>query len=228
LNAFILDNTINSRADLGIRITKPPVVSPAKRVVRHITVDGREGSLTMKRGWEDVEFAFNAALLGANGSAAFKTVLPKLLNAKTVYFSNDKDVYYNVKNVQCVRLEQRLQSLYEFSLTFTCSPFQYIRNVSPITLTASRAVTNIGTVHSLPRITVYGTGSRTLTINGKPIILNILSGHLILDSELKMCHFGSVAQNNQMQGDFPVLEVGSNIRTARRYRLVPRRRLSEP
>lgn len=38
-------------------------------------------------------------------------------------------------------------------------------------------------------------------------------GHLILDSELKMCYFGSVAQNNQMQGDFPVLEVGSNIIT---------------
>ena len=82
-----------------------------------------------------------------------------------------------------------------------------------ITMTSSGAVSNLGTVYALPKIVVFGTGSRTLTINGKAIILNILSGSLTLDSELKTCYFGNVAQNNQMQGDFPVLEVGGNTIT---------------
>jgi phage-related protein len=107
-------------------------------------------------------------------------------------------------------MEQKMVTLYEFALTFTCLPFKYIRNVAPITLTATGAVVNIGTVHSLPKITVYGTGSQTLTINGKSVTLNILQGSLTIDSELKTCHFGNVAQNNQMKGDFPVFEVGSN------------------
>jgi len=210
MNAFILDNTINSRSNLGLRITQPPVIPTSRRVVESIAVDGREGSLTILRGWDDVRFSLRAALLGENQQSRFREILPVILAAKTVCFSNDTDVFYNVKHAQVGTLEKRLTNLHEFSLTFTCSPFRYIRNVPPITMTASGEVINPGTVYSLPKITVYGTGSRTLTINGKPIILNILQGNLVLDSELKTCHFGNVAQNNRMQGDFPVFEVGSN------------------
>jgi phage-related protein len=65
----------------------------------------------------------------------------------------------------------------------------------------------------LPCVKVYGTGSRTLTVNGKPIILNLLSGNLTLDSELKECFYGDVAQNQNMSGDFPVFNVGDNTVT---------------
>jgi phage-related protein len=213
MNSITLDNTINSRANLGLRITQPPVIPMSKRLVDSIAVDGREGSLTILRGWEDVRFNMKAALIGENQHSRFREILPIILNAKNISFSDDPDVYYSIKHIQAGALERRLYSLYEFLLSFLCSPFRYIRNVPLITLTSSGTVTNIGTVNSLPKIVVFGTGSRTLTINGKPIILNILSGSLTLDSELKTCYFGNVAQNNQMQGDFPVFEVGSNTIT---------------
>ena len=160
-----------------------------------------------------MRFNFRAALLEIGGGDfhnRFREILPTILNAKTIYFSNDSDVYYNIKTVQAVPQEQKMVTLYEFALTFNCSPFKYICNVETITMTSSGTVANIGTIHSLPKITVYGNGSRTLTINGKQIILNILQGNLTLDSELKTCYFGNVAQNQNMQGDFPVLEVGEN------------------
>ena len=213
MNSFTLDNTINSRTDLGLRITQPPIIPMSKRLVDSIAVDGREGSLTILRGWEDVRFNMSVALLGNNQHRRFREILPMILAAKTVSFSDDSDVYYNVKHVQAGALERRLYSLYEFSLSFICSPFRYIRNVPTVTLTSSGTVSNPGTVYALPKITVYGTGSRTLTINGKPMILNILSGSLTLDSELKTCYFGNVAQNQNMQGDFPIFEVGSNTIT---------------
>ena len=53
MNYFIIDNNINSRTDLGLRITEPPFIFAAKRIVNTIDVDGREGSLTILRGWED-------------------------------------------------------------------------------------------------------------------------------------------------------------------------------
>jgi len=213
MNAFILDNNINSRTALGLRITEPPTIPPSKRVVDSIAVDGREGSLTILRGWEDVVFDMKAALIGTDIPRRFREILPTIINAKTIYFSGDNGVFYNIKHVQVGALERRLSSLYEFSLSFTCSPFRYVRNVAMIPRTASGSVANPGTVYSLPRITVFGTGSRTLTINGKPIILNILSGNLVIDSELKTCHFGNVAQNNRMNGDFPVFNVGNNTVT---------------
>ena len=213
MNAFILNNTTNSRSALGLRITEPPVIPPTKRIVDLLSVDGREGTLTIPKGWEDVTFSMRAALLGNNLHSRYREVLATILNAKTIYFSGDSGVYYNIKTVEAGPLERRLSSLYDFSLSFTCAPFRYIRNVSQVTMTASGNITNPGSVYSLPKITVYGTGSRTLTVNGKPIILNILSGNLTLDSELKECYYGSVAQNNRMSGDFPVLNVGSNTIT---------------
>jgi len=213
MNSFTLDNTINSRANLGLRITQPPFVPAAKRVVEPIAVDGREGTLTMLRGWEDTVFEMRAALVGTDIPNRWRTALPKILNAKTIFFSNDNGVYFKIKHAEAGALERRLSSLYEFPIIFTCAPFRYLRNVPLTTMTASGTVNNTGTVYSLPKIIVYGTGSRTLTINGKPIILNLLSGSLILDSELKECYFGNVAQNNRMTGDFPVFNVGNNTIT---------------
>jgi hypothetical protein len=40
MNAFILNNTINSRTDLGLRITQPPVAPISRQIVKSIPVDG--------------------------------------------------------------------------------------------------------------------------------------------------------------------------------------------
>jgi phage-related protein len=213
MNFFVLDNTFNSRSE-GLRTTALPIIPTSQRIVNNIPVDGREGTLTNLRGWEDLPIRIMTGLIGKNLYNRFRNMLPHIQNAKTLYFSGDSDVYFKVKSTRVDVLERRLQSLYEFSILFNCLPFRYIRNVPPITLTASGTVVNIGTVFSRPKITVYGTGSgRTLTINGRQIVLNILQGSLTVDSELMNCHFGNVAQNTQMQGDFPVLEVGLNTIT---------------
>ena len=213
MNAFILNNTINSRSNLGLRITRPPVIPPTRRVVNTIEVDGREGSLTILRGWRDVSFDLQAALLGDNHATRWRDILPQILNAESIHFSNDEGVFYQIKQVTATPHEKRLVGMSEYTLAFTCAPFRYMRNVAMITRTISGILANPGTVHSLPRITVFGTGTRTLTINGRAIVLNLLQGRLTLDSALKICHFGNVAQNNQMTGDFPVLSVGNNTIT---------------
>jgi phage-related protein len=213
MNAFILDGQINSRSDLGLRITQPPQIPPSRRIVNTIEVDGREGSLTILRGWRDMTFTLRAAIIGTDSHRRFREVLPVITAAKTIHFSNDTAVFYKIKHVQAGALERRLSNLHDFPLTFTCAPFRYMRGVANIVRTASGTITNPGTVFSLPRIAVFGSGNRTLTINGRPIILNILQGSLILDSELKICHFGNVAQNNRMVGDFPVFNIGNNTIT---------------
>ena len=213
MNSFTLDEKTNSRAAWGLRITEPPVIPPARRIVEPIEVDGREGTLTLLKGWEDTTFSLKAAILGANPNGRFRDILPVILAAKTVYFSGDPTVYYKIKYAEAGGLIRLLSALWEFPLTFVCAPFRYTRNVAPITMMASGTLTNPGGVYSLPKITVYGAGSRTLTVNGKPIILNILAGSLTLDSELMECYQGSTAQNNQMSGAFPVFNVGGNTIT---------------
>ena len=140
MNAFILNENINSRTDIGLRITQPPVAPISRQIVNSIPVDGREGTLTILRGWEDMRFNFRAALLLSGGGdfhRRFREILPSILQAKTIYFSNDSDVFYNIKTANATPMEQKMVTLYEFALSFNCSPFKYVRNVAPITLTAS-------------------------------------------------------------------------------------------
>jgi phage-related protein len=213
MNYFVINEILNSRTDLGLRITQPPVVPPSQRIVQSIDVDGREGSLTILKGWADVEFSLGVAVIGQDVRALWRTVLPQILSAGAIYFSNDTAVFYKIKRIKAGALEMKLSRLGECQLTFICSPFKYQRNAAMLNRTTSGTVNNPGTVYSLPKIKVYGTGLRTLTIGGKPIVLNLLSGNLTLDSELKECFFGDVAQNQNMSGDFPRFEVGSNTVT---------------
>jgi len=209
MNAFILDESINSRTTLGLRITNPPVVPPTKRVVESVEVDGREGSLTILHGWEDITFNMRVALRVTKPQNRYREILPVILDAKTIYFSNDTGVYFKIKHANAGALERKLSTLWDFTITFVCEPFQYVRNVAPITLAKTGNIQNSGGVFSLPKITVYGTGNQTLTIGGIQTKLNILAGHLILDSALMECYQGNVAQNNQMQGPFPVFQTGN-------------------
>ena len=213
MDAFIINETVNSRTALGLWITEPPLLPATERIVQKIEVDGREGSLTIFKGWRDCEIPVKVALLGADIRGRYRNALAQIQGAKTMYFSNDPTVYYKVKSVVVEPLYMRLSQLGEFTINFSCAPFKYQRNVAVITRTASGTLSNPGTVYSLPKITVYGTGTRTLTINGKAVVLNLLSAHLILDSELKECYFGNTAQNTLMTGDFPVLEPGNNTIT---------------
>jgi len=210
MDHFVLNDTIHSRGDLGLWITERPPTPATERIVKNIDVDGREGTLTIFKGWRDSELPMQAALLGADIQARYRAVQAKLRDAKSLYRSDDPSVYYNVKSVEIGPLYMKLSTLGEFNVYFSCAPFKYQRNVAMVTRSASGSLVNPGTVYSLPKITVYGTGTRTLTINGKAITLNLLSAHLILDSELKTCYFGDTAQNQLMTGDFPVLEVGNN------------------
>ena len=213
MNAFILDGTINSRTDLGLRITQVPVLPTSQREVENIGVDGREGALTFLKGWKDMTFTLKAVIWVKDVWTLWRTISPQLLNAKTISFSNDPSVFYKMKTVQASGLTQVLSTMWEFELEITCSPFRYKVGVPLINRTSSGTVTNSGNVFSLPRIKVYGSGARTLTINGKPIVLNLQSEYLIIDSELKECFYGDVAANHLMTGDFPEFRVGSNTVT---------------
>ena len=211
--AFILDGNIHSKTNLGLRITEPPVLPPSERIIEHIEVDGREGTLTLQKGWEDIAFSFKAALRTADVQAAWRMILPQIFNAQTIAFSNDPTVHFRVKEVKTSGLKPLLPTLWEFEIQLVCAPFRYINDVATLYRTTSGTVASHGNVYALPLIRVYGTGTRTLTINGKAIVLDLQSEYLAIDSELKECHYGNVACNHLMTGDFPVFNIGNNTVT---------------
>jgi len=162
LNAFILDGTINSRTDLGLRITQVPVIPTSERVIESIEVDGREGDLTLLKGWNDMTFNLKSVIWAKDVWTVWRTITPQILNAKTISFSNDPSVFYKMKTVQASGLTQVLSTMWEFELEMTFSPFRYKADVPLINRTSSGTVTNSGNVYSLPRIKVFGRGTMSV------------------------------------------------------------------
>jgi phage-related protein len=167
---FVINDTINSRTALGLRTTEPPATPATERIVQRIEVDGREGALTILKGWKDCEISFQTALLGADIRAKYRTALG-------LHIAQPPQIPPAKRIVTSIEVDGREGSL---------------------TILKGWEDTAI---------------DMTVAIIGKAVVLNLLSAHLILDSELKTCYFGNTAQNNLMTGNFPVFEVGSNTIT---------------
>ena len=96
-------------------------------------------------------------------------------------------------------------------MNFRCKPFWYLKDVAPITLTQSGSfVTNPGSVHAEPVITVYGTGAITLMVDMTITEMESVSGSVTLDTPLMEAYSEATSMNSAMSGDFPVLLPGQN------------------
>ena len=71
-------------------------------------------------------------------------------------------------------------------------------------------VTNPGTVASEPVVTVYGSGTITLMIGMTLVELENIDGSITLDTPLQEAYKGLDSLNSAMNGDFPLLQAGTN------------------
>ena len=87
----------------------------------------------------------------------------------------------------------------------------YLKDVAPITLTQSGSfISNPGSVHAEPVVTVYGTGAIILMVGMTITELESVSGSVTLDTPLMEAYSQATSMNSAMSGDFPVLLPGQN------------------
>lgn len=77
----------------------------------------------------------------------------------------------------------------------------------------SVVINNKSTIDSLPLFKIYGSGSITLTLNSKDIILSNVSEYVVVDSVLMDSYKDIELKNNDMIGEFPLLISGNNLIT---------------
>ena len=131
-----------------------------------------------------------------------------LLDAKTLKFDDDLDVFYKVKNITVGDVEGEIKEYGEFEIRLLCEPFLYSEPYS-ILIANNTKVYSEGTFESEPIIQIKGTGDVTLTINNKNIILKDITD-ITIDSQMKNAYNGSESLNGKMTGDFPILKIGEN------------------
>lgn len=203
---IIINGTTNDMVKIYER---PPIPTP-EQDVEHIQIRGRDGSLTKKHGYKDIPIPVIFNLMEESAKDELRYIKSWILGAQTILFSDDT-VYYQVKSVDVGDIENDIEEYGLFTVTFTCAPFQYmdmpaLKKTTPFTLITP------GTYKSLPKIKVTGSGSVTLTINGRSFQMT-LTDHINIDSELGYTYRGTAGMDNKVNGELPYLDPGTNIIT---------------
>lgn len=210
MRSFTINQTIHSEKDLGLRVTKPPVIPSSQQVVEHLEVLGREGTLTRVQGWEDQELSFQVAVQGQDLLGQYRRAAATLISAQTVELSTSPGVFYQVKSTVVSDLHQVLTAMAVFDIQMRLAPFAYLKDTPSIVVTGQKTLVNPGSVYSQPVITVEGTGTHTLTINGQVFTIKNPTGLVTIDSALRVCRVGTKTGIDAITPDYPVLAVGTN------------------
>lgn len=213
MQGFTLNHTTSS-ASLGLRLAGRVEIPAARRVVEDIEVAGRAGTLTRLGGWHDTLITLPLAIDLTKGTHVFDKAAVAFMSARTIGLSGEPGVFRLIKHASVSPLRRELASWGMFDVELTCAPFTYLDSgLETVTLTASGQVTNPGLIESAPIITVYGTGSLTLTINDTAYQVSAPAGQVTLDSARLVAHVAGRIQTDALAGDFPRLTPGINTFT---------------
>ncbi len=199
--------------EYGIHVSKqPPLTLPAERAA-FINVPGRSGSLTTLEGddvYEDLLLTVNCFIQSAE---RIDEIASYLKGAGKVTFANRQEGFYYGRVVNQIPFEKILRGNphRSFAVNFRCKPFFYLEDSPTFTLNRSGTfITNPGSVHSEPIITVYGSGDITLMVGMSIVELEGISGSITLDTPLMEAYSDTNSLNRCMSGEFPTLVPGTN------------------
>lgn len=210
---YIIWNGEDSRDINGLIICElPPITKPNMRV-KETVIDGVDGSIIEEMGYESYD---KSIAVGLKIGADVDRIIEFFTGNGRIVFSNEPDKYYIARIVKGIDY-QRLLRYRVAVVTFRVQPFKYDRVEVARKATSERTsmiVENLGNHTSKPIITLSGSGTVELSVNGNMICRYVFptgENTVVLDSEKQDAYLNNTLKNRNMSGDFPVFEKGNNV-----------------
>lgn len=214
----IFDITYNGRSgsSIGVYAVKRPSIPSPERRVEKITVPGRDGSLFIEDGWDDVTFDtvfnwFDAADDLGDKTREFNSWLSQ--TGGKLLFSDDLFFYRIVRRIEMRQTERVAPQIMKQTVRFTVDPWQYLTE-GDTAMTNPTSLTNPTNWTAHPVIQITGGGTWTLTINGNSITAVVTNG-LIIDTLRETITWDGENKSSLVTGDISklVLQPGANTIT---------------
>ena len=209
-----------SSEDYGIVVSEYPDIIRPKERVKQITIPGRSGVLLLPEGELPVyEPVLRNVDCWIRPGADIDRICAWLQGSGSVVFGNEPERSYDARIINQISFSKILRSRQyrSFKIPFQCQPFKRMYPpAEEITITASGTkVTNPGTSPAWPKITVYGSGTITLTTYSNAVVLNSVSNGIVLDWEAQECMSldGGTLLNHKVDGDPQYLPPGDSTIT---------------
>ena len=204
----------------GVHIASRPSIPSAKEVINTYRIPGRDGVLTIKDGTiEDVtvsvEFSFSAYPDDWQSVAAsVRNWL--LMSSGILELSDIPDAFYRVRYVELGDFERQYKKIGTFVANFVCEGCQYFHSGQEEQSALLGSLTNPGIVSHPKYLITGGSGTCTLTVNGKYLRAAVAS-NMTIDTDRAMAYRttdGVSLNTSLIMGDYDFkdfwLKPGSN------------------
>ena len=193
-----------SSDSVGIVVENFPDYTIAERDYDVEHVPGRNGDLLLDNEcYNNVSASYDIAFgsIEKNHSEMAAAVSEWLHSASGYARLEDSysPMYYRLAYYQDeVDLTNILNHLGRATISFSCMPQRFLKTGdNMVTFTGgSGKLRNPTRFPAKPIITVYGSDSGVLTVNGKQLTIESISGSTVLDSDLEEAYSGTVSKNS--------------------------------
>ena len=215
---YIVLNGTSSEAIDGLLISSlPPIRKPAMRYSAD-EIDGRDGDIVTTLGYKAYDKSVG---VGLSGEFDIDRVIEFFASSGRVTFSSEPDKYYRYQVLDEIDFE-RLVRYRTATVKMHVQPYKYSNAERAKVWTFSEPsksvkVINSGNTKSCPTITIAGSGSIGLYLNGAQALSISMpgSGSLRIDVEGMNAYSGSSDNfaNRLVTGDYSslALSVGANV-----------------
>ena len=189
----------------------PPITKPNMRA-KETVIDGVDGSIIEELGYESYD---KTIAIGLKVGADVDKISEYFTGNGEIVFSNEPEKYYIARIIKNIDY-QRLLRYRVATVTFRVQPFKFSRVEVPRQATSDRTsmiVENLGNHTAKPIITINGSGTVYLTLNGNAICnYTFPTGEntVVLDSEKQDAYLNGTLKNRNMSGEFPIFQKGNN------------------
>lgn len=188
----------------------PPITKPKMRTSTE-TIDGRDGDIVTKLGYAAYDKEVG---IGLHGDFDIDDAIAFFDSDGEVVFGNEPDKYYRYQILDQIDFE-RLVRFRTATVKMHVQPFKYDA-VDRVFEAIGKSVTllNRGNVVSRPIVTVYGSGTVSLSVNAVTVLtMAINGGYITIDAEEMNAYHGDALMNRSVSGDYSDLKlnVGENV-----------------
>lgn len=199
--------------DLGIYVGKRSPIPKAQKVINHIEVPGRSGTLTEDTGsYKNIELTFECTIKDTDVEEKIILLNNWLDGSGILKLDYLTNVFFKVKEVKFEGTEVNYITG-DFTVTFICDPFKYyIYGLNTIKIKEPTITYGPEFIYkSEPVIKVYGSGDIKLNINKYSIKLLNVQDYVTVNSVLQECYKDNINLNKNMTGEFPILQQENKI-----------------
>lgn len=212
----IIFNGLSSQ-DYHIQVEHPPGYDIPERDYEAIHVPGRNGDIIIsKNSYKNVTRTYEISF--GSTKKKFPEMARKVsewLHSATNYArledSYEPEFYRLGVYNDSLEMENILFHAGRAEISFNCKPQRFFKigdKISKFTSQSGNILRGPSCFPALPIVTVYGSGSGTLNINGYVVGISAIDQYVTINSELQDCYKGSLNKNNTVSlgSDFPKLD----------------------